>query len=616
MSAGRLKEHLRICMNFILTLLTCAIFLFNTSPVFAQNTPSPTTPPQQSTQFTNEFTVENEPEGVVALLQSFIQGFDSFIGGFIFYTPDPLGNTITLKDDAQIPGITKYRDMFYQITIPILAIIIAGIAVSKLGSDNVQELKSFGVRLLITVILFITVPHILSYSVQANNLLVARITETRTFTGFLDTYFDKTQEQIEQGETSEKFGIPSFDISLTGGIFRSLGKFVVQVFLFALTFLFLLMGFLYIGFQFVIRFAALLFLDAIFPVVLPFMLAERTQMIVYTFFKSWFTFLIQQPAFVLGFAIATDIFNSILTASGPSVGMLFFYTGFLFFLGGVNILTARIFGDTWTAFSTNMAAAVAYRGTTAPVAQRASNFKRGLIGGNGSMSTALGQKIRHKWDTRGNGEDNGSSNGGGAPNGKPSNGSGGYPKRTYGGGYSQSGKGQYGQGGLYNLPVHDTRPNLSRSLGSRGMNVQMENYKQGVVSVSGEAYRHDDPKTGLTTLYPQRHDAIRDGVPDDQLQKVTLDGNRYIDMSAFSKDNPNPHNFNAMQEAKRQGKEINYGYVNQSSPPQKVKQFLDLSDKRNAAYGIDGVIVRRQGKDSSDHIIRLYSQGTKKAKKS
>ena len=603
-------------MKLILSLLTCAIFLFNTSSVFAQSNPSPTTPPQQSVKFTNEFTVENEPGGVVTLLQSFIQGFDSFIGGFIFYTPDPLGETITLKDDARIPGITKYRDMFYQITIPILAIIIAGIAVSKLGSDNVQELKSFGVRLVITVILFVTVPHILSYSIQANNLLVARITETQTFTGFLDSYFEETQKQIEQGEPSEKFGIPSFDISLTGGIFRSLGKFVVQVFLFALTFLFLLMGFLYIGFQFVIRFAALLFLAAIFPVVLPFTLAERTQSIVYTFFKSWFTFLIQQPAFVLGFAIATDIFNSILTASGPSVGMLFFYTGFLFFLGGVNVLTARIFGDTWTAFSTNMGAAVAYKGTTSPVAQRASSFKRGLIGGNGSMSTALGQKIRHKWDARGNGDDNGSSNGsGGSSYGKPSNGSDGYNKRPYGGN-SQSGGAQNGQSGLYNLPAYDTRPNLSRSLEGRGMNVQMENHKQGVVSVSGEAFRHDDPNTGLTTLYPQRHDAIRDGVPDDQLQKVTLDGNRYIDMSAFSKDNPNPHNFNAMQEAKRQGKEINYGYVNQSSPPQKVKQFLDLSDKRNAAYGIDGVIVRRQGKDSSDHIIRLYSQGTKKSKKS
>jgi hypothetical protein len=67
-----------------------------------------------------------------------------------------------------------------------------------------------------------------------------------------------------------------------------------------------------------------------------------------------------------------------------------------------------------------------------------------------------------------------------------------------------------------------------------------------------------------------------------------------------------------MQEAKRRGKNIDYAYVNESSPPQKVQQFLEMSKSRNEAYGIKGVVVRRQGKDSSDHIIRLYSENTKK----
>ncbi len=329
-------------MKFIYTLLILSIFLFNTSSVLAQNSPTPTSKPQ--VQYTNEFTVENQPSGVVTLLQDFIKGFDSFVGGFVFYTPNPLDKTITLQDKSEIPGVTKYRDMFYQIAIPVLAIIIAAIAVSKLGSDNTQELKNFAVRFVITIVLFITVPHALSYSIQANNLLVEKISTTQKFTGFLDDYFTKTQEKINQGESAEQYGIPSFDISLIGGIFKSFGKFIVQIFLFILTFLFLLMGFLYLGFQFVIRFAALLFLGVLYPIIIPFMLSEKTQPIVQTFFKSWLTFLIQQPAFVLGFAIATDIFTSILQSKGPSVGMLFFYTGFLFFLGGVNILVSRIFG--------------------------------------------------------------------------------------------------------------------------------------------------------------------------------------------------------------------------------------------------------------------------------
>jgi ABC-type microcin C transport system permease subunit YejB len=161
-------------MKLILSVLICIVFLTNTLPAFAAPTPTPTTAPQ--TQYTNEFTVDNQPSAIVELLQSFIQGFDSFIGGFIFYTPDPLGDKIVLKDKSEIPGITKYRDMFYHIALPILAIVIAGIAVSKLGSDNAQELKSFAVRFLITIILFITVPSVLSYSIQANNLLLHIIT--------------------------------------------------------------------------------------------------------------------------------------------------------------------------------------------------------------------------------------------------------------------------------------------------------------------------------------------------------------------------------------------------------------------------------------------------------
>ncbi len=584
-------------MKLILSVLLCIIFLTNTLPAFAAPTPTPTTAPQ--VQYTNEFTVDNQPSSIVELLQGFIQGFDSFIGGFIFYTPDPLGDKIVLKDKSEIPGITKYRDMFYHIALPILAIVIAGIAVSKLGSDNAQELKSFAVRFLITIILFITVPSVLSYSIQANNILVAKISSTQKFTTFLDDYLDKTKEGIQNNESSEKFGIPAFDISLKAGIFNSLGKFIVQIFLFILTFLFLLLGFVYLGFQFVIRFAALLFLGVIYPIVIPFMLSEKTQGIPMTYFKSWFTFLIQQPAFVLGFSIATDIFNSILNAKGPSVGMLFFYTGFLFFLGGVNVLVARIFGDTWTAFSTNMGVAVGSRAVTSPIQSKVDNFKRGLLGGNGSMSTMAGQAIRNKWQQKGSGSDGGDMPTGSAPS-------------SY---KSYSGNGSSGsKGGLYNLPQTDSRPRFSKDLGNRGMNVQMENYKQGVVSVSGEAYKHDDAKSGLTSYYPTRSDAIRDGVPESHLEKVTLDQDKFIDLSTFTKDNPNPHNFNAMQEAKRKGKDINYAYVNESSPPQKVQQFFEMSHARNEAYGIKGVVVRRQGKDSSDHIIRLYSPNTKNKK--
>ncbi|QQG40569.1 MAG: hypothetical protein HYV37_03300 [Candidatus Levyibacteriota bacterium] len=579
------------------------ISLFFPSFAYAQTaSPTPTPQPAPVIQWTNEFTVQNEPSSVISLLKNFIEGFDSFLGGFIFYTPDPLASTIKLKDDSEIPGVGKYRDIFYQIAIPILAIIIAGIAMAKIGMDNTHELKAFAIRFLIVIALFLTVPLVLSYSIQFNNLLVAKISDTQKFTVFLDDYFDKSQEKITAGESSESFGIPSFDLSLKSGIFKSLGTFIVQIFLFALTFLFLLCGFVYLGFLFIIRFATLLFLGIIYPVILPFALSERTQPIVYSFFKTWFTFLIQQPAFVLGFAIATDIFSAILNAKGPSVGMLFFYTGFLFFLGGVNMLVARIFGDVWTAASTNMVAAISARTVTQPISSTFGDFKKGLLGG--SVSSLVGRQVRgFASGTKKKEEDTSS---GGTGSNQPSS----IPNSYVSSNNNQSGGSKYAHPTKEGLSV----PVFSQKLANKGLRVEPINQKQGVVSVTGEAFKYQDNKTGMTSYYPTRTEAIQDGVPDKKLEKVNLQDAQFIDLSSFGKFNPNPHNFNAMQESKKKGKELNYAFINKSSPPQKVRNFLDMAKERNSAYGIQGVIVERQAAKGSDPVIRMYSQDNKGGK--
>lgn len=568
-------------MKFVYTfLLIVALFLAKPTASFAVDSPSPT--PQPQVHYTNEFTTDNQPSTVVTLLKNFINGFDTFLGGFIFYTPDPLASRIVLKDKTELPGITKYRDMFSQIAIPVLAIIIAIIAISKLGSDNAQELKSFTLRFLVAIVLFITVPYVLSYSIQANNLLVENISTTQNVTTFMSDYFDKAQTQIDKGANSETFGIPSFDISLQSGVLQSLGKFVVQILLFALTFIFLLVGLLYIGFQFVTRFATLLFLGVLYPMVIPFILSSKSEGVVYTFFRMWFTSLIQQPAFVLGFAIATDVFVAILNAKGPSVGMLFFYTGFLFFLGGVNMLVGRMFGDSFTAMSNNMQALIATRAITSPVTSTFRDFKRGLVGG--STAALAGQSIRNgldknkkNWNKEGEGDKSVSTLTNHHVNGN-------YPKMR-----------------------GSTIPPFSKNIASQGLKVSMENPKQGVVAVSGEAYKYENRKSGLTSIYPNRTEAVLDGVPEDKLDKINLDKSRFIDLSTFSDSNPNPHNYNAMRESKKTGHDLSYAFINESAPPVKIKHFLDVAKARNDAYGIRGVIVKRQAKNSSDQIIRMYT---------
>lgn len=571
-------------------LLLTFFFLFLLKPQFvlADNTPTPTPPPQ--VQFINEFTVQNQPSVIVGLLKTFITGFDSFLGGFIFYTPDPMANPIVLKDNSQIPGMAKYRDMFYQIALPLVAIIVAAFAIGRLGSENLYSLKSFFVRLLIVVTLFITTPYVLSYSVQFNNLLVSKISNTQTMTSFLSDYFDQTSAQINN-TNSDQYGIPSFDLSLASGVLNSLGKFIVQILLFAITFLFLLFGLIYIGFQFVIRFAAILFLGVLYPVVIPFALSEKTEQIVFTFFRTWFTFLISQPAFVLGFAIATDIFDSLLKAKGPSIGLLFFYTGFLFFLGGVNVLVGRIFGDFWGSFTNNMQALIATRATTSAITATP-GVLRGLISKGSGMVNAY------------------KANSANAPQGGKgtSGGNSGDPNQT--GGVAKQGYNYYprnwsqGEGGKPTI----LPGSFSSELAKQGYQVAMENKNQGIVSVSGTGYAYNNPKTGLNTIYTSRNDAVQDGALQKDIRTVQLSNEQFIDPSLFANDRINPHNRVIDQEAKKANKDPNVSYLSTANSPERVRNFLDLTRERNKSLGVSGVMIKRYGSmGGKDRIIRLYT---------
>lgn len=250
------------------------------------------------------------------------------------------------------------------------------------------------------------------------------------------------------------------------------------------------------------------------------------------------------------------------------------------------MLVGRLFGDAWGMFTTNMQAAIATRSVTTPVTSRISDFKRGLFGG--SMSYGLGHSVSQRWrkDKTNFSSEEESTPGGSPPQGTPPNRNG---------------------NSTHSFKKNSPTAPFSQALAGRGLEIQTENPKQGIVAVSGNGYKYDDPKTGLSTIYPTRTEAIQDGVPEQKLETIRLDQNRFIDLSSFHKTNPNPHNFNAMQEAKKRGKEINYAYINELSPPQKIKQFLEIAKERNETYGVSGVIVKRQGNQTSDHIIRMYS---------
>jgi hypothetical protein len=112
----------------------------------------------------------------------------------------------------------------------------------------------------------------------------------------------------------------------------------------------------------------------------------------------WFTFLIQQPAFVLGFAIVSSILGSLLKAHGGSIGTLFLFSGSLIFLGGVNILVGKIFGDGWSLVTANYQSMVAGSTINRFNISSLNEIKRGAVTGRPSSIRSyagyyIGKKI-------------------------------------------------------------------------------------------------------------------------------------------------------------------------------------------------------------------------------
>src|SRR6185437_16044284 len=118
-----------------------------------------------------------------------------------------------------------------------------------------------------------------------------------TFSTFITDFLKNEQQQITNGADPKQFGIPDSQPSILG-VGQSFWQIILQVTLFLIALLFFLIGFLFIAFQFIIRFATLLFLSVLYPIAIPFAISEKTEGITNTYFKTWFMFLIHQPAFV------------------------------------------------------------------------------------------------------------------------------------------------------------------------------------------------------------------------------------------------------------------------------------------------------------------------------
>lgn len=351
--------------RLLLALLLLLIFSVKSASAQTITNPTPTPPVSTSTE---------APASSSGTLSSFFSGFDWVSSGLIFNTPSILDKIIKLNDGTELSGLSSYRNIFYDIATPLFVLIISFIALSHITHDNTAQLKNFVKRLVFVIALFIITPSILGYSIQFINLLNNAINGQAglNFISFITDY-------VNSGDFMKTIQASSSPILL---LFSP--NSLIQIILFIIAIGFFLIGFLYVVFQAMIRFIALLLLSVIFPLVLPFALSERTENITNTYFKMWFTFLIQQPAFVLGFAIVSTVLGSLLKAHGGSIGTLFLFSGSLIFLGGVNVLIARLFGDGWSLVASNYQSLIASSTINRFNTSTVNEVKRGAITGRPS----------------------------------------------------------------------------------------------------------------------------------------------------------------------------------------------------------------------------------------
>src|SRR5581483_650698 len=141
----------RVLLSFtiIFTLLT-----FFIDPVYAQVAPSPQpdlTQPQEAPSAT--LTSKQNAIQTITTIKDFVTNADKILGGFIFYTPDVFANTIKLKDGTILPGLSSYRNIFYTISIPLIALAVAYFALKRLSDDTPYALKSLVTRLVLVAVM-------------------------------------------------------------------------------------------------------------------------------------------------------------------------------------------------------------------------------------------------------------------------------------------------------------------------------------------------------------------------------------------------------------------------------------------------------------------------------
>jgi len=598
------------------------LFSLFTKTAFAQvatPTVSDTQTASQSAGLPSAVDSGTNANNTITGVSSFISNLEKLSGGFVFSTPDVFGNTVKLTDGTVINGLSTIRNIFLPISIPITAMLIFWVGSSNMMLGKINFIKPFIGRIALYGFLAIMLTTLLSYSIQIENALTNVILSIPSekvidIASFTTDFSNAEANQISSGKsTPESLGI--YNSSITS-FFQSIGYRITMMLLGLVTILALVVGIVFILAQFALRFLGLLFLSLIFPLVIPFVITEKTEGIFYTYLRTWFTFLIHQPAFALGYVVVMIIARSILTANGASLGLLFLYIAALFFLGTINVFAARIFADAWIAAgATFEAGALARLGNTmfAKSGRTAWDNKGNIINGAKSVGNSLKDSFANFAQPAkrvpniafsspiANAEYGGKSLSPGFIAGKDT--FYGHPPSA-----SMSSNGKPSNNTSQNSQSFVSKlPSYSNDFKSKGFSIEQTDTKNGIYSVTGTGYSHYDAKNNLTHIFPSKRDAVNNGYTEDQISRVSLNKRQIIDTSQFKQ--KNPHNETAKINSIKQGHPEKYAHITKYSDAMQLKRNMEMNKERFTKLGVQGYLTKNTDnlntKKSSTKIVTV-----------
>lgn len=569
-------------------------------------------------------TIESAKAGV----EMFSGTLDTFVG----FTPYVEGSEIKLdvqstgeKKEKTITNTDFLRKPFLLISISILAILIAVEGIQYITSDE-RDPKHFKDSLknyIVTASLLIISPFIFNLSTRICNEFNQQLLGDQKISVFIIDFFDDLSAEVDlsniEVDTSDNEDVSDwikdiFDWGSKESVQQMPEEFqkqlsvlgYVQAMPYMIPIALMFLFFLFIAFQFIIRFVSLYFLTVIYPLIIPFYLHRGSRQMVQSFFKVWITTLVHQPAFILGYVLIANLLKSIVT-EGATFNSLLIFVGFLIFLTGINVFMGRIVGDAWSALSQTALAGIgtailgkgvgSVKDKTTGISTSA---KRGALGGQVTdVASYVGRNIGTKLGLtppRGGGlTDTGTKAGKDLAEGVVV---GGAKLGTTAKGRAPYGKMFSGKKDMDPTKIHKVK--FGKELADAGLDVSPIDPNWGVNNVKGEFWSSREADgSGMYANFKSKEDAIEAGYKESEVSKVTTGdgGINYVDpsnMKARGRFNSDITKI-VKNQGITQGKRKNATKFSDDAPsPDRIGNIFKHAGKNIKSKGIGGIASKRR----------------------